>query len=237
MSKRSSAPPPVPSFEIESRYWERGLPLVVGTDECGRGPLCAGVTAGAAVVSPTAALSDFDGWLRDSKTLPEAKIREYAARIRRGELAQKGLLAWGIGRASPSEIDRMNIRRASILAMRRAVEMVERRLRRAGRLGAHEAADFLLVDGTPVAEIGREHHAVVRGDATVVSISLGALIAKDAHNRMMQRLAVLYPQFACWAKDKGYPSPAHLAALAEHGPVRGVHRMSFGPVSQVGLFV
>lgn len=218
--------PIVPDFEFEQRLWAEGMSRVAGVDECGRGPLAGPVIAGATVFRPGADARAL-GWARDSKSLGAKRIRALAEAIRDGEFRDAGLLAWGLGGASVREIDRLNIRRASILAMERALSAAQRRL--------GEPIEFTLVDGSAVPEMGRRHETVVRGDGRSISIACGSILAKDCRDRLMERLALRYPQFGCWASDRGYASPAHRAALLRHGPVTGHHRTSFRPVAQLSL--
>src|SRR5438552_2416230 len=127
----------------------------------------------------------------------------------------------GVGAASVREIDRLNIRRASILAMRRAL----------ARLGLEPA--LVLVDGLPCPELGRPHDAIVDGDACCHSIAAASVIAKTVRDRLMELLGARHPLYA-WASNKGYGTPDHLAALAAFG-FTSHHRKSFAPVVQLEL--
>jgi ribonuclease HII len=126
-----------------------------------------------------------------------------------------------VGAASVREIDRLNIRRASILAMRRAL----------ARLPVRPA--HVLVDGLPVPELGCPHTAVVDGDAHCQSIAAASVIAKTVRDRLMARLARHHPRYA-WEHNKGYGTPDHLAALAAFG-LTPHHRTTFAPVAQLVL--
>src|SRR5207302_716924 len=119
------------------------------------------------------------------------------------------------------EIDRLNIRRASILAMARAL----------ARLAS--TPDLVLVDGLPCPELGRAHEAIVDGDACCHSIAAASVIAKTVRDRLMELLAIRHPSYA-WASNKGYGTPDHLAALAAFG-FTSHHRKSFAPVVQLEL--
>ena len=201
-----------PTFEREIALWNEGATLVAGVDEAGRGPL-AGPVVAAAVVFPVG-MKPIRG-LRDSKVLPAAK-RERLAVVVRARAA-----AVGVGAASVREIDRLNIRRATILAMQRALQ----------RLGLAPAG--VLVDGVWLPELGRPHDAIIDGDALCQSIAAASIIAKTVRDRLMCRLAARYPVYA-WEENKGYGTPEHLGALAVLGPTRH-HRMSFEPVAQLSL--
>jgi len=221
-----------PHLLRERARWNDGLRWVAGTDEAGRGCLCGPVVAGCAILRPDADPAAFEG-LDDSKRLTHARIRDIAERIRQGGYREAGLVAWGIGAASVAEIDRLNIRRATVLAMNRAIRSAEQRLARE-EPGA--SVQFALVDGSPAPELEWPNEAFPKADQISISVSLAAVLAKDRRDRHMERLARHYPTFACIAGDKGYGSPAHMEAIRVHGPVRGLHRASFTPVVQTSLF-
>jgi ribonuclease HII len=201
-----------PTFEREIALWSEGRSIVAGVDEAGRGPL-AGPVVAAAVVFP-AGMKPIRG-LRDSKVLPPQK-RERLARVVRARA-----IAIGVGAASVREIDRINIRRATILAMQRALV----------RLGLEPGG--ILVDGLWLPELGRPHDAIVDGDACCQSIAAASVIAKTLRDRLMRLLAARYPVYA-WADNKGYGTPEHLEALQALGPTRH-HRHSFEPVAQLAF--
>ena len=202
---------PVPTLVRERAAWREGR-LLVGVDEVGRGPL-AGPVVAAAVVFP-AGQKAIRG-LRDSKVLPPEKRERLAAVIRARAIAV------GVGAASVHEIDRLNIRRATILAMRRALDRLA--------LAPHE----VLVDGLAVPELGCAHVAIVDGDACCQSIAAASVVAKTVRDRLMRRLAARYPAYA-WDDNKGYGTPEHLDALGALGPTCH-HRLTFEPVSQLSL--
>jgi len=203
---------PRPTLEREIAFWRAGGGLVAGVDEAGRGPLAGPVVAAAVVFPPEC--KAIRG-LRDSKLLPPAKRRRLAAVVR------ARALAIGVGAASVREIDRLNIRRATVLAMRRAL----------GRLAV--TPDLILVDGLPCPELGCRHDAIVDGDAHCHSIAAASVIAKTVRDRLMELLAPRHPSYA-WASNKGYGTPDHLAALAAFG-FTAHHRKSFAPVVQLEL--
>lgn len=196
---------------------------VIGVDEAGRGPLAGGVYAGAVHVPLTRAAELLDGpWrgINDSKKL-SAKKREALAEIIR---TTPGCL-WAVACATPTEIDRLNILRATHLAMGRAVADVTRRL-------GGEGAPHVLVDGLAVPSLANSTN-LVKGDAKSLLIAAASILAKTARDADCLRLERLYPGYG-FAVHKGYPTPAHLAALARLGPCPE-HRRSFGPVSQLTL--
>ena len=200
---------------------------VMGIDEAGRGPLAGGVYAAAVSVPLARARVLLSGaWaaVTDSKKLTARRRDELAAAIR-----ETPDCAWAVASASAAEIDRLNILRATHLAMRRAAERVAARLG-AGDLDA--AAVSILVDGLPVASLPRSTN-VVKGDAKSLLIAAASILAKTARDADCLRLDRLYPGYG-FAQHKGYPTPAHMAALNRLGPCPE-HRRSFGPVAQMEL--
>ena len=203
---------PRPTLEREIAFWQAGGGLVAGVDEAGRGPLAGPVVAAAVVFPPYC--KAIRG-LRDSKLLPPVKRSRLALVVR------ARALAIGVGAASVREIDRINIRRASILAMRRAIARLSCR------------PDVVLVDGLPCPELGRPHEAIIDGDAHCHSIAAASVIAKTVRDRLMELLSGRHPRYD-WASNKGYGTPDHLTALAAFG-FTPHHRKSFAPVVQLEL--
>ena len=186
---------------------------ICGVDEAGRGPLVGSVVAGAVVLDPNNPIAG----LKDSKKLTPAK-REYLY-----EQIMLKAKAWGIGEASPEEIDQINILQATMLAMRRAIEDL------ASRLGSWP--DKALIDGNRCPELPIPAEAIVKGDAKEPSISAGSILAKVTRDRQMAILHERFPQYG-FAQHMGYPTAAHFAALKEFG-VCEEHRRSFSPVRNV----
>jgi ribonuclease HII len=203
---------PRPTLEREIAFWRAEGGLVAGIDEAGRGPLAGPVVAAAVVFPPHCKIIR---GLRDSKLLPPPR------RLRLAGVVRARALAVGVGAASVREIDRLNIRRASILAMRRALD----------RLGVMPG--LVLVDGLPCPELGCAHDAIIDGDAHCHSIAAASVIAKTVRDRLMELLARHHPSYA-WESNKGYGTPDHLAALGLHG-FTAHHRKSFAPVLQLEL--
>lgn len=187
----------------------RGLRLVAGVDEVGRGPLAGAVVAAAVILDPARPIAG----LADSKKLTEAR-REALAPI-----IQEYALAWALGRAEVEEIDSLNILQASLLAMRRAV------------LALQVAPEFALIDGNRCPQLPCPAEAVIKGDSRVAAISAASILAKVARDREMFLLDAQYPGYGL-AQHKGYPSRAHLAALEALG-VSPLHRRTFGPVRRL----
>lgn len=183
-------------------YWRE---YCAGVDEVGRGPLAGAVYAAAVILDPFAPMPG----LRDSKALSETRRDALDVVIR------TQALAYCVASASIKEIDRINILQASLLAMQRAVA------------GLNHTVDFVMVDGNRTPGFACPSEWLIKGDSKFDAIKAASIIAKVARDREMQRLDKLYPAYG-FAQHKGYPTPAHLAALQNHGPCV-VHRMSFAP--------
>ncbi|MGA2977121.1 MAG: ribonuclease HII [Spirochaetia bacterium] len=174
-----------------------------GVDEAGRGPLAGPVTA-AAVILPSRFPSEI---LADSKVLSAKRRRDAAVIIREQSLA------WGIGWASHEEIDNLNIHRASLLAMARAVQSLSIR------------PDCLLVDGLFCPDCGIPCTAIVKGDAAVPEIMAASILAKTARDAWMEEYALKEPAYR-FEKHKGYPTAEHRRIILALGP-SAIHRKSF----------
>ena len=197
-------------LEYEERFWGRDL-LVAGVDEAGRGPLAGPVVAAVVVLPPGASVEGAD----DSKQLSAAVREELFDAIR----ARARCV--GIGAASVREIDRLNILRATTLAMRRALDRLTTR------------PQHVVVDGTPVKNLGWEHEAVVSGDALIHSVGCASIVAKVVRDRLMRRLAPRYPGYG-WETNVGYGTAGHRAAIRELG-FTPHHRLSFGAQTELEL--
>lgn len=185
---------------------------VVGVDEAGRGPLAGPVVAAAVVLDRRRVPRGLD----DSKKL-DAPAREAAfARIVR-------VAAWGVGIATVEEIDRINIFHATMLAMARAVDA----------LGIDPS--IVLVDGNALPKWRHAARAIVGGDAICRSIAAASIVAKVTRDRLMVDYDVAHPGYG-WARNKGYGTRAHKAALVDLGP-SPLHRRSFAPVAQLCLAI
>jgi len=181
-------------------------PDACGVDEAGRGPIAGPVFAAAVILGRGTRIAGLD----DSKKLSELRRDELAAAIR------ERATAWAIASATVEEIDRLNILRATLLAMQRAIESLA--------IAPTEA----WVDGLHVPRVAMPARAIVGGDASVKAISAASILAKTARDAEMTRLAERFPQYG-FERHKGYPTRDHLEALARHGPCE-VYRRSFGPV-------
>ncbi len=202
----------MPDLSLELALHARGVARVAGVDEAGRGPLAGPVAAAAVVLPPGFNCPGLD----DSKKINATRRSELFERITRDPDVE-----WAVATADRAEIDRLNILRATHLAMRRAVEALK-------PLPAH-----CLIDGLPVPGFPVPHDAVVKGDGLSLSIAAASIIAKVTRDRIMLEIDFEYPQFG-FARHQGYGTKEHLEALRIHGPCRH-HRRSFQPVSQLTL--
>ena len=184
-------------------YQTKGV-IEAGCDEAGRGCLAGDVYAAAVILPP-----GFENTLlNDSKQLTEAQ------RYQLREIIEKEAVAWAVGIVTAEEIDKINILRASILAMHRAINKLKVR------------PEHLLIDGNKFSPYpGITHNTVVKGDATYMSIAAASVLAKTYRDDYMLALSRQYPMYD-WQSNKGYPTAKHRAAIREHG-VTPLHRMSF----------
>ena len=205
----------------------RDARAIAGVDEVGRGSLAGPVVAAAVILPAGARLPGVD----DSKQLTAAQRAIQALAVR------AVAVAIGISFVGPRTIDAINIRSASLLAMRRAVERSRVRFRRAGGAGAeeHRGALLILVDGLDVIPgLDLRQQPVVGGDGESLAIAAASIIAKTVRDGFMVRLAAEWPAYG-FERHKGYGTEEHLAALELHGPCSW-HRFSYAPVAQIGLF-
>lgn len=198
-------------MELEQSLWDRGIEFVAGVDEVGRGPLAGPVLAAAVMFPPHVGIRGVD----DSKRLTAEKREELYVEIR------AKALCIGVGAASTREVDRLNILRASHLAMRRAL------------LRLRIQPQHVIVDGLPVPELGENCTAVIDGDAKVHAVACASIVAKVVRDRAMTLLAQHYPGYG-WDTNAGYGTPEHRGAISALG-ITPHHRRSFEPNSQLVL--
>ncbi|MBA6252776.1 ribonuclease HII [Colwellia sp. BRX10-4] len=197
-----------PPFEYPIAY------CIAGVDEVGRGPLVGDVVTAAVILDPE---NPIEG-LMDSKKLSDKKRQLLAVEIK------EKAIAWAVGRASPEEIDTLNILHATMLAMQRAVQDLS------------VTPDYVLVDGNRCPIFMQVNgniasQSVVKGDDRVSEISAASILAKVVRDDEMLALDELHPEYG-FAKHKGYPTKAHLEKIVEHG-VLDCYRASFKPVAKV----
>jgi len=203
-------------LSFERQYWNEGVGRLAGVDEAGRGPLAGPVVAAAVVFDREFAERETDLSLRgltDSKQLSESRRNAFYDAITKCAAADVA-----VGIAGAGEIDRLNILRATHLAMARAVA------------GLKAPPEFVIVDGLPVKGLPCRSAAIVRGDSKSISIAAASVVAKVTRDSMMRELDRLYPRYG-FASHKGYGSRTHIQALLEFGPCPE-HRFTFRPVRE-----
>ena len=205
------AKPPRCSFALEKAARSNGALRIAGLDEVGRGPMFGPVVAAAVILAPRCRL---DG-LNDSKKLSEKKRNELDPEIR------LKAVAFAIAAVDAATIDRINIRQASLLAMRLAVQQLTL------------APDYLLIDGCDQIDWPCPQQAVIQGDSRSLSIAAASVLAKVHRDRLLVELDSQFPGYGL-ASHKGYCCPQHFAALARLGPTP-LHRRSFRPIAQTAL--
>ncbi len=202
---------PVCGWKLERAAGRLGFVRIAGLDEVGRGPMFGPVVAAAVILPAGCRLRG----LNDSKKLTEKKRNELDVEIR------ACAVAWAIAAVDAETIDRINIRRASLLAMRMAVQQLSL------------SPDFLLIDGRDTIEWDCPQQAVIQGDGTSFSIAAASVLAKVYRDRLLVELDAVFPGYGL-ARHKGYCSQEHLEALDRLGPTP-MHRKSYSPVSQILL--
>lgn len=196
----------IPNFSLEQ---ETGVQLVAGCDEAGRGPLCGPVVA-AAVIFPNTKIS-LPVLITDSKQMNH-KSRQIAF-----DWIKENTI-WAVGICSPTEIDEINILQASLLAMKRAVELLSQK------------PEFCLIDGNKK-PAGLNCRAIVKGDSKSISIAAASIIAKETRDRIMTDLSQQFPEYV-WDKNMGYPTKSHLQAIGKYG-INQHYRKTFKPVKDL----
>jgi ribonuclease HII len=199
-----------PTWRFEDEAYASGRRLIAGIDEVGRGSLAGPVIAAAVILDRRSEVGGVD----DSKLLPPARRAWIARRV----LAEA--VAVGIGSASAEEVDRINVLRATLRAMRRAVEALPRE------------ADFLLLDAARIEEIPVPQVSLIKGDRLSFSIAAASIVAKVIRDRVMDHYAAAYPAFR-FESNRGYGTAAHLDALSRLGPC-SIHRVTFRGVRAEG---
>ena len=182
--------------------------LIAGVDEVGRGPLAGPVVAAAVILDPK---KPIDG-LCDSKKMSANRRLEMSDKIKSNSLA------WSLGRAEVKEIDEINILQASLLAMKRAIEVL------------NIEPDIVLVDGNYTPSINFKKKAIVKGDSFISEISAASIIAKVERDNEMIALDKIYPGYG-FSSHKGYPTKQHIESLKKLG-ITDIHRVTFSPVSK-----
>lgn len=190
-------------WEIEQKHFDRGIRVICGIDEAGRGPLAGPVCAAAVILPANIEIPGLD----DSKKLSDKRRRELFPII------QQQAIAYGIAFADHNEIDQINILQATFLAMERAISKLSAK------------PEIALIDGNRERDFGIPVETVVQGDSRSASIAAASILAKVSRDDLMLEMAKAYPQYG-FEIHKGYGTKAHYAALAEFGPCP-IHRKTF----------
>lgn len=220
LSLEKNETPGASGVRFEAEGYARGFQWIAGVDEVGRGPLAGPVVAAAVMFQPGVYLPE----IKDSKALTARKRQELAQWIK------QHAHVWAVGLAEAREIDELNILRASLLAMSRAVRSLSQR------------PDFVLIDGPYTIPLDRfvteggtldgapRQRAIKKGDQLCFSIAAASIVAKVERDQIMLEADGLYPDYG-FAKHKGYRSALHFEALQRYGP-SPIHRLSFKPVAE-----
>jgi ribonuclease HII len=195
-------------LRFEAELWSRGVARVAGADEAGMAPLAGPVVAGACILPPDYRPRGID----DSKQLDRRERERLAADIRRNAIC------WAVARAEVEEIDTLNIYRAGLLALTRAVN------------GLASCPDHLLVDARKLPEVRVPQTPIVHGDALSLTIAAASILAKTCRDAVMAELDAVHPGYG-FARHKGYPTADHFEALRRLGACP-IHRRSFQPVRE-----
>ena len=193
----------MPDFEYEKLYKAKGYKFICGIDEAGRGPLSGPVVAAACILPEDLIIPE----LNDSKKITEKK------REKLFDVIKESAISYGIGMASPAEIDEINILNATMLAMHRALDALDVK------------ADFALIDGNIARGFSIPTKTIIKGDSISASISAASILAKVTRDRICLEDAEKYPEYN-FAKHKGYSTKEHMDAVRKYGPCE-IHRKSF----------
>ncbi len=207
-----------PTFFIEQQYWSQGVSAIAGIDEAGMGALAGPVVAGAVIFSQESQ----EELIKATQKIPirDSKLLSATQREKASHLIKKYAITWATGSASVEEIDAMNIRNASHLAMRRAIENLA------------IPPDMLIIDGTSdTVHPSIFSLCITKGDQLSYSIAAGSILAKLMRDSVMHTLHETYSTYG-FASNKGYGSAAHMEALNTHGAT-AAHRKSYAPIAML----
>ena len=196
-------------LKYEKELYEKGITLIGGVDEVGRGPLVGPVVAACVILPVNYELPG----LNDSKKISEKKRDQFY------DIIMRDAISVGVGIVGPEKIDEINILEASRLAMKLAIENLDVK------------PEFILSDAMKLNNIDIPYQDIVHGDALSLSIAAGSVIAKVTRDRMMYELDKKYPEYG-FAKHKGYPTKAHLENIAKYGVLEN-YRFTYKPVSDL----
>ena len=199
------------NWMYEKELFNEGYNIIAGVDEVGRGPLIGPVVTACVVLPKNFKLEG----LTDSKKISEKKREIFY------EYIINNCVAYGIGQCSPEEIDKYNILEATKIAMKRAIDKVDKQIK----------LDYILIDGNMKFDFNYKYKSIVKGDYKSISISAASIIAKVTRDRMLIELDKKYPMYG-FKSHKGYPTKKHLDAIKEYGLIDS-YRMSYGPIKEV----
>jgi len=199
-------------WKYERELYKQGIKYIAGVDEVGRGPLIGPVVAACCILPNNFVLEG----LTDSKKISEKKREEFY------EYIINNCLAYGIGKISPKEIDKINIYEASKKAMHKAIKEVSKKIK----------PNHVLIDAIKL-ELNIPSTAIVKGDSKSISIAAASVVAKVTRDRMMLKLDKKYPEYG-FGKHKGYPTKQHIAAINKYGLIEG-YRTTYGPVKIIKI--
>mgnify|MGYP003294327695 CR=1 FL=1 len=200
------------SLNYQEQFYSKKIKVIVGVDEAGRGPLAGPVVAAACIL----ARAYINKEINDSKQLSEKKREELF------EIIKKDAISYGVGVVSAEEIDKMNIYEATKKAMKLAIADLKVKF------------DLILTDAMPLSGYDIEVVPIIKGDAKALPIAAASIIAKVTRDHMMLELAKKYPEYA-FDEHKGYGTKKHMDAIKKYGPIKGVHRFSYKPVTKAAL--
>ena len=198
-------------YKFEKDLWDRGYKYIGGVDEVGRGPLIGPVVTACVVLDKDFKL---DG-LTDSKKLSEKKREEYY------EYIINNCVAYAVGQCSPEEIDKYNILEATKIAMKKAIDSVDKQL----------GLSYILIDGNMSFDLDIPYQSIVKGDSKSISIAAASVVAKVTRDRMLIELDKKYPMYG-YKDHKGYPTKKHIDAIYKYGLIDG-YRKTFKPISDI----
>jgi ribonuclease HII len=212
-----------PNLKEEKRLWKKGVKVVVGLDEAGRGPLAGPVVAAAAMVKFKIQNAKCKMKIQNLKLLREIRDSKKLTSQKRKELYRRivkcPFIKWGIGKVSEKVIDKINILEATKLAMKRAIKNLKKK------------PDFLILDGNFKLDLPILQKSIVKGDEKVLSCAMASIIAKVTRDRIMEKYAKKFPEYG-FEKHKGYGTKFHLRMLKKYGPCK-IHRRSFFPIAKI----
>lgn len=196
-------------YKYERELNEQGIEIIGGVDEVGRGPLIGSVITACVVLPKNFKLEG----LTDSKKLSEKKREKFY------DIIMKEALSVGIGECTEHEIDKYNIYEATKIAMKRAIDEANKKIK----------IEHVLIDAMPL-DLDIPTTPIIKGDAKSITIAAASVIAKVTRDRMMYELDKIYPMYDL-AHNKGYPTKKHLEAIEQYG-ITKYHRLSYGPVAK-----